>query len=287
MANFGQMLAAAQAYAAPQEQRAMAQSQSQQKEFEVEKEKKSQLNELQALMEAEMKRASDKKGPFGGLGKIGKLVSFFNPAVGAAFETLSATGQAGAQKKALKKLMKDPKFAKYKGTWLDDPTKLFMKDVKGLASDIDPLMTGLTSFATSKVTGDIAKGIGDKFKGAFAKGTPMEELGISEQITGKAGGVGIRPDLLGKGGALDLSKTLDPRFAPGGVEGIGGKFDVLSDTENIMSGGGLKDLFKDFDLMDIIGEAGEGAENLQSIPLLMQLFGDKQGGMEFDPRSYF
>ena len=50
--NFGQMLAAAQAYTAPQEQRAAAQSQSQQKEFEVEKEKTKQMEELQELIEA-------------------------------------------------------------------------------------------------------------------------------------------------------------------------------------------------------------------------------------------
>ena len=146
--NFGQMLAAAQAYATPEQERKRAQSQAQESEFEVGKEKKSQMDELQALFEAELEKASGKKGMFGGaFGDIGKLLSFIpgvGTGVGAGLQALEGMGQAAGQKKALKGIMKDPRFAKYKGSYLGDPTKQYMKDVKGLAGDIDPLMTGLS-----------------------------------------------------------------------------------------------------------------------------------------------
>ena len=47
MANFGQMLAAAQAYATPEQERMKAQSEAQKAELEVKKEKKSQMEALQ------------------------------------------------------------------------------------------------------------------------------------------------------------------------------------------------------------------------------------------------
>ena len=168
--SYGQMLAAAQAFATPEQQRKVAQTQSQGADFEVKKEKKSQMEELQAMMEAELKRASNKGGFFKNLGNLGKVLGFI-PGVGTLASGLiggiAGAGQAGAQKKALKKLMKDPKFAKYKGSWLGDPTKEYLKDVKGLASDIDPLKTGLSSLATSMASGKMMEGIGDKVKGAF------------------------------------------------------------------------------------------------------------------------
>ena len=113
MSQYGQMLAAAQAFATPEQQRKLAQTQSQASEYAVGKEKKSQQEELEALMEAEMKKASEKKGKFGFLGDLGKLAGFFMPGVGAGLQALSGASQASSQKKALKKLMKDPKFAKY------------------------------------------------------------------------------------------------------------------------------------------------------------------------------
>ena len=295
MANYGQMLAAAQAYATPEQQRKLAQSESQGAEFEVEKEKKSQMEELQDLMEKAMQEASRKKGMFGGLGKLGELISFIpgiGTGVGAGMQALSGFGQAKGQKDALKKLLKDPKFAKYKGTWLGDPTKQYLKDVEGLAGDIDPLKTGLTSLATSMTTGKIAKGIGEKFKGAFSP----SEVGISEQITGQPGGVGIRADLLGgKGGGFDIGKTLDPRFTSGEFIGQAAPlnaFDVIGGDKMMtkLAGGGLKELFGgDGDwLMDLIGEAGKGTENLQALPLLMKMFGGGGGQeMDFDAQSYF
>ena len=282
MANFGQMLAAAQAYATPEQERKRAQTQSQGAEYEVKKEKKSQMDELQALMEAEMKKASESSGPFGALGDIGKLISFIpgiGTGVGAGMQALSGMGQAKGQKDALKKLMKDPKFAKYKGTYLGDPTKQYLKDVEGLAGDIDPLKTGLTSLATSLASGKIAKGIGEKFKGAFK---PSEAVfspgtgGVSQQLTtpditksfgGGGGGVGFDVDLLKEGftgGVKDFGFT-QAQFAPSGLKG----------------------LFKDFDLMDILGEGMEGQENLQALPLLMQMFGGGGQGMDFSAGSYF
>ena len=59
MANFGEMLAVAQAYGTPEQQRALAQSESKKKEFEVEKEKRIEIARLPALMEAELKKASE------------------------------------------------------------------------------------------------------------------------------------------------------------------------------------------------------------------------------------
>ena len=292
MANFGQMLAAAQAFATPEQQRNIAQTQSQSAEFEVKKEKKSQMDELQDLMEKAMQEASDKKGMFGGLGNLGKLISFIpgiGTGVGAGMQALSGFGQAKGQKDALKKLLKDPKFAKYKGTWLGDPTKQYLKDVEGLAGDIDPLKTGLTSLATSMASGKIAKGIGEKFKEAFSRGTPIGQVDVSEQITGKAGGVGFKGDLLSDkiGGTGFKATDMFNRFDS--LSKGRAMFDVLGDTSNIAAGGGLKELFGgDSDwLMDLIGQAGEGQENLQSLPLLLQMFGGGGEGMEFDPQSYF
>jgi len=296
MANFGQMLAAAQAHAVPQKERAMAQSQSQQKEFEVKKEKKSQMEELQALMEAEMKRASKKGGFFKNLGSLSKVLSFI-PGVGslasALMGSIAGAGQASAQKNALKKLMKDPRFAKYKGTWLSDPTKSFMKDVKGLAGDIDPLKTGLSSLATSMVTGKMAKGIGEKVKGAFSPETA---------VSGVKGGQSLVDT--GIPGSMDKSFSLDDRLSGkvgGGVKinlGDLTKPDLLAGLDKSALGSRiagstieatpLKTLFggdKDW-LMDIIGKAGEGTENLQALPLLLQMFGEDKGE-NYDAGSLF
>ena len=106
MANFGQMLAAAQAYATPEQERMKAQSQSQAAEYEVGKEKKSQQKELEALMQAELEAASGKGGFFKKLGNLGSLLGFIpgvGPMVSAGLGAVSGMGQADAQKKALKK----------------------------------------------------------------------------------------------------------------------------------------------------------------------------------------
>ena len=263
MSQYGQMLAAAQAFATPEQQRKLAQTQSQASEYAVGKEKKSQQEELEALMEAEMKKASEKKGKFGFLGDLGKLAGFFMPGVGAGLQALSGASQASSQKKALKKLMKDPKF---KGTWLGDPTKQYLKDVEGLAGDIDPLKTGLTSFATSMATGKMMKGIGDKVGGMFKAPQAIDELGYSIDPT--FGDMSKAIEFTGEqGGPL---KNLMANIKVGG--GIGG--------------GGLEDLFKDFDLMDIVGKGAGGQENLQALPLLMQLFGGGGGGFDFSGSDY-
>ena len=97
--SYGQMLAAAQAFATPEQQRKVAQTQSQGADFEVKKEKKSQMEELQAMMEAELKRASNKGGFFKNLGNLGKVLGFI-PGVGTLASGLiggiAGAGQAGA-----------------------------------------------------------------------------------------------------------------------------------------------------------------------------------------------
>jgi len=291
MATFGQMLAASQAYGSPDAQRKLAQTDSLKSEYEVGVQKKSQQQELQALMEEELAKASG-SGGWGLLGDLGKVLSFvpgIGTGVGAGLQALSGAGTAGSQKSKLEKLMKGSKFDKYKNSWLGDPTKAYMKDVKGLAGNIDPLKTGLTSLATSMVTGKIAKGIGEKFKGAFTpetavsgiEGQSLIDTGIpgsmdgsfslDDRLSGKVGKVGInlgdltKPDLLA---GLDKS-ALGSRIAGSTIEASG-----------------LKGLFKDFDLMDILEGAGEGTENLQALPLLLQMFGSG-GGQESDASGYF
>ena len=187
--------------------------------------------------------------------------------------------------------MKSSKFAKYKGTWLSDPMSSYMKDIKGLAGDIDPLKTGLTSFATSMVTDKISKGIGKKVKGAFSPGV----TNISEQITGK-GGIGVKaPDLLGgktggigiKGDLLDTSNLMNP-FSGSQMEGLKDFIDVGVEG-NIAPGDGFKDLFggdKGW-LMDLIGTAGDETEGLQALAPLLQLFAGQGGGIESDASQYF
>ena len=99
--NFGQMLAAAQAQYAPEQERQFAQSQAQTAGREVERQKKTQIEELQALFEAEMEKASKSKGIFGGhFGNIGKLLSFIpgvGTGVGAGLQALEGMGQAAGQ----------------------------------------------------------------------------------------------------------------------------------------------------------------------------------------------
>jgi hypothetical protein len=277
MTNLGQMLAVAQAYSTPEQQRRIAQTEGQQKEFEVAKEKKSQMDELQALMEAEMKRASEKGGVFKKLGDLGKILSFI-PGVGtgwsAGLGAISGAGQAAAQKIALNKLRKDSRFAKYKGTWLDDPTKAFMKDVKGTAGDINPLTTGLTSYATSKLTGDLAGKIGGKFKGMFKGPSQITEQGLADNpwLTqadefGDIEWTGDISTALDKEGPF---KNLMANIERGG--GIGG--------------GGLRDLFKDFDLMEMVGKSGRGLDNIAALPVLLQLFGGNNSS-DYGAGQYF
>ena len=258
--NFGQMLAAAQAYTAPQEQRAAAQSQSQQKEFEVEKEKTKQMEELQELIEAEMNRASRGSWLERKLGGFGKILSVFNPTVGAGLQSLSSFGTASRQKKALKKLMKDPKFAKYSGTWLADPTKSFMKDVKGMADDINPFKTGLTSLATSLAAGKIGKGVGEQFGGLFKGGAEGAEF-----IKDASDKMVKNPDYI----------------APTFTGGEGGPFKNLLAKIQGKQGG-----FQDFDLLKAIGEGADDMDNLAALPLLVSLF-ERDEGEDYDAYKNF
>jgi hypothetical protein len=142
-----------------------------------------------------------------------------------------------------------------------------MKDVKSLAGDIDPLKTGLTSLATSMATGKMAKGIGEKVKGAFQP--TVDPTTLSKYGT----------EILSKGdwGEGDILRELV------GGEGKGPSlFGTTEATPFKTLFGGEGDW-----LMDLISEAGEGTENLQALPLLLQMFSEGGGDMEFDPRSYF
>ena len=262
--NFGQMLAAAQAYATPEQQRALAQSESKEKEFEVEKEKRKQMKELQDLMEAELEKASKGSDFLSGLGGLGKLLSFAMPGLGAGISALSSAGMGLRQKSQLKDLMKSSKFEKYKGTWLSDPTSQYMKDVKGIRGDIDPLKTGLTTLGESWVSGQIGKGIGDELGGMF-KGGGVDASGYSIDPTW-----GAETFSGGAGGPL---KNLMANIKGGGSIG----------------GGGLKNLFKDFYLMDILSEAGgdKTTQAMTALPYLIKLLGGEEEEQEFDARSYF
>ena len=214
--NLGQMLAVAQAYATPDQQRKLAQSEAGRAEKVVEKEQKKQQSELQDLMEQLMQEASDEKGMFGGwAGGLGKLLSFI-PGVGtgwgAGLQALEGMGQAKAQKEALRGAYRDPRFAKFKGTYLADPVKQYKKDVSSMIGQIDPTRTGLTSLASGLVSGQIAKGIGKGAKEMFASpGEISQEL--AQSYGGGEGGVGFKPN-------VNVSK-LNLMGGPG-VENVGG-----------------------------------------------------------------
>ncbi len=261
--NLGQMLAVAQAFASPQQQRALAESESKKKEFQVQKEKTRQRKEFEALMEKLMKEASGEEGMFGGaLGKVGKLLSFI-PAIGtgwgAGLQALEGFGKADAQKEALKGIMKDPRFAKYKGTWLGDAASQFKKDVKGLEGQINPLATGLSTLGQSWMSGKIAQGIGKGAKSTFEKlaesDTPFKDLARPFKKTG-------------------LTK-----------EGWGAtEYTPRKDLER-----NIHKLFGDFDLMDILSKAGDDktSQAMAALPYLVQLAEESGEEVEFDPRSYF
>ena len=82
-------------------------------------------------------------------------------------------------------------------------------------------------------------------------------------------------------------------------KGVSGKmFDIIGDKKLPIGGGPLKNLManvkggglKDFDLMDILAEAGgdKTMMGMQALPYLLNLFGGEQGEeVGFDPRSYF
>ena len=260
--NLGQMLAVAQAYASPEQQRKIAQSEAGKAEQTVESEKETQMAELQKLMEDEMKKASDEKGIFGGwAGGLGQLLSFI-PAVGtgwgAGLQALEGMGQAKAQKDALRKLSRNPKFAKYAGTWLSDPMKEYKKDISSLMGEIDPLKTGLSSLATGLITGQIGKGITKGAKQMFkGSGTQLGESTIKGVEAGEGMGDVSVTDIVGKM-----------------------KYDTKGPVKNLIAnikGGKLKDA----DLMNIIGQVGGGVAGLEALPALFELFeGDKGQGVE-------
>ena len=273
MANFGQMLAAAQAYATPEQQRKVAQTQAMGAEREVAKEKKSQMEELQALMEAEMAKAAKEEGGLGFLGDIGKLVGFLNPTIGAGLSALGGASQAKGQKEAVEALMNDPKFAKYKGTWLSDPTKKFQEQAKELSEEIDPLKTGIASFGTSLAAGKAAKGMGSKLKGMFKPGTTLADTALSNMNMpgGGTGGISVT-DIVGglKGGGGGPFENLMGNIGAGG-----GVFK-----------GGLKNLFQNFDLMDVLGQSGKVGMDTAALNSLMKLI-SPGGGVSFSTSDLF
>ena len=269
--DYRQMLASISALQSPQRGMRIAQPDFIKSQFAVKKGKQGQQKEFQALMEEQLAKASD-SGGWDLLGDLGKVLSFvpgLGTGVGAGFQALSAAGTAGSQESKLEKLMKSSKFDKFKNSWLGDQTEAYMEKVKGLAGDIAPLMTGLTTgaaaYGTGKIKGKIGEQFTDMFKGDTVLPDVITDTGSSMEITP---GETIRGFTEGAGGGIE---NLIANIKGGG--GIGG--------------GGLKDLFKDFDLMDILGEGVKGQENLQALPLLMQMFSGGGQEMDFDAQSYF
>ena len=271
MANFGQMLAASQAFLEPQKQKALAQSESEQKEFEVEKEKMNQIKILQDLMEKEMRKASRGSWLERKLGDFGKALGFFSPGWGTALQTIGSTSQASRQKKALKGILDDPKFSKYKGTWLSDAVGGFKRDVRGMRESIDPFTTGLSTLASSLMTGKISKGVGEKLSDLF-----KTDVVTSEEA--------IVSDFLPEGDPLTMKEGLvDPYMAEAVTERKFTK-DVFKNLWGNVKGGRLKDTFN---FEDIAGKDNEEISNIVSLSLLYKMLDEQQGGQEFDPTSYF
>ena len=201
MANFAQMLATAQAGIAPAQQQILAESKEKESGREVKQEKTKQIAALQKLMEEAIAAAAKKKKgfferAFGGdiaklldsdivRGVIGATVPF-GRLVTSTLSGIEGVNQAKAQKKALKGILNDPRYSKYKGSYLSNPLKSFHKEVEGLRSEIDPTLSGLagfgSQFATQTMMGkgrDMFKGGGVDGVGATfggGKGGPMKNL---------------------------------------------------------------------------------------------------------------
>ena len=268
MANFGQMLSVAQAYGTPEQQRKIAETQSMRAESEVKDVKRKQMEELEALMEQAMKEAESKKGRFGNLGDLGKVVGLFNPMIGAGLSSIGAGSQARGQQKALKALMNDPRFAKYKGSYLSDPTKQFQEKALALSKEIDPLKTGAATFTTALASGKAGKKLLDPITG-----------NLKQMFQEKGSGV-LAPEV-----ASDFIGPLEK-----GKWGLPG--DPLKNLmANIKGGGGLEQLFEGFDVEKALGEAfgaeGKLEELGENLPMLLKMFGQGGGLSSFDFSELF
>ena len=213
-------------------------------------------------MQAALAAASKKKGRFGGLGDLSKILGFI-PGVGAGVSAglsgLESFGAAKAQKKALKGILNDPKFAGYSSTFLADPTKDYLKDVTKLRGNINPLKSALkaggAAYGMSQITGNISEQIG----GAF------------------------NPDSIAEGQMGDIFKG----------QGVGETkvTDILKGITERSGKGPLENLFKQFSFKDALGSFDSDAfgENMGGMSMLLDyLSGGASGGdVEFDPSSYF
>jgi len=251
--DYEQMLASINALQSPQTNVRLSQPDFIKSQFAVKKEKQSQQKEFQALMEQELAKASD-SGGWGFLGDLGSLVSFFNPVIGAALTTAGATGTAARQKSKLGDTLQSSRaLSKYANTWLGDEALAYKKNIKDLAGDIDPLMTGLTTAATSygtgKVSGKIGEQFGDLFKGDTVLPDVITDTGSSMEITP---GETIR----------------------GFTEGAGGPLKNL--RANIKEGGGglkgVKELFSDWDMESLLDDIDDTTfDKLLQVPAFFQM----------------
>tara|TARA_R110002020_G_scaffold102635_1_gene240868 strand:- start:2798 stop:3622 length:825 start_codon:yes stop_codon:yes gene_type:complete len=273
MANFGQMLAAAQAYATPQAEQKKAQSDAEKSERVVGKEKIKQKKELEALMELMAKEAEKKKGGFlSNLGGVGKLISAFMPGVGAALSGLAEGDKARAQKKGLEAISSDARLRKYGGTWLSDPTEAFKKQTSDLADEIDPLSTALTTGAMDFGMGKAMGGVTDSlFKG---QGAQLAE----STMEGFKAGEGL--------GGLDVTNIVS------GLQSDAGPMkNLMANIKEFGGGigeGSVKGLFEGMDMKDILKQlsgTGAGATQLQAILEMLQNQGDET--VSFNAGDYF
>ena len=252
MANFGQMLSVAQAYGTPEQQRKIAETQSMRAESEVKDVKKKQMEELEALMEQAMKEAESKKGRFGNLGDLGKVVGLFNPMIGAGLSSIGAGSQARGQQKALKALMNDPRFAKYKGSYLSDPTKQFQEEALALSKEIDPLKTGAATFTTALASGKAGKKLLDPI---YQSGKDI--LSLEDPMGGQ-------------------------KFGSGGMKNLWSNIKELSPLESAFEG---------FDVEKALGEAFGAESKLEelgeNLPMLLKMFGQGGGLSSFDFSELF
>tara|TARA_R110000824_G_scaffold274005_3_gene462624 strand:- start:6567 stop:7355 length:789 start_codon:yes stop_codon:yes gene_type:complete len=255
--DYGQMLASINALQSPQTGIRIAQPDFIKSQFAVKKEKQSQQKEFQALMEEELAKASD-SGGWGLLGDLGKAISFIpgvGTGLGAGFQALSAAGTASSQKSALEDTLQSSRaFSKYANTWLGDDALAYKQNIKDLAGDIDPLMTGLTTgaaaYGTGKIKGKIGEQFADMFKGDTVLPDVITDTGSSMEITP---GETIRGFTEGAGGGI---KNLIANIKEGG--GIGE--------------GGLKELFSGFNMDDLLGEIDDDTfEKLLQFPAFFQM----------------
>jgi len=282
MASFADIVASSQAYAAPAQHEILSRSKEKETGRVVKKEKTKQINELMELMEAQMRAAQKKKKGFfekafgGDIARlldsdivrmaIGSLVPFGGLAT-SLISGMEAGNQAKSQKDALKDIINDPRYSKYKGSYLANPVKGFKTEVQDLRSQINPGLSALTSFGTQFAMQKMMSKGAEAFKGAGADLGWVKGDGVFKNI-----GTNIKDFTNWEKGA-----------------GLGNLKTLLTDTDAVRSlrenivpeGKGFKDLIKDISTDDL----KKMSKDLPSLLALIQGGGDED--VPFDQRSYF